>query len=169
MRSDAGRGSTFWFSLPLDLDITSPSPVHAETPALRKFAGAHLRVLVAEDNVVNQKVAVKMLERLGLWVDVAADGREAVELWEKLPYDLAFLDCQMPRMDGYEAAAEIRKREAPGKRMAIVAMTAEALGRQRCLDAGMDDFLLKPVKLDKLAATIEKVGGQAEPDGLVHH
>ena len=86
-----------------------------------RAAGWPIRVLVAEDNVVNQKVAVRMLERLGLRADVAANGRETVRMFELLPYDLVFMDCQMPEMDGYEAAQEIRRREGPGPHVAIIA------------------------------------------------
>ena len=92
-----------------------------------RAAGWPIRVLVAEDNVVNQKVAVRMLERLGLRADVAANGRESVRLFELLPYDLVFMDCQMPEMDGYEATQEIRRREGPGWHVAIIAMTADAM------------------------------------------
>jgi len=156
VRSGGVGGSTFWFSLPLEIDVQPRAPaVRAAIPA-RHTTDIPLRALVAEDNVVNQRVAVMMLERLGLRADVAADGVEAVELWQKFPYDLAFLDCQMPRMDGYQAAAEIRRNESPGKRMTIIAMTAEANGRERCLSAGMDDFILKPVNLEDLSAMIEK-------------
>ena len=156
VRSDAGKGSTFWVGLPLPEDARSESAPPLSKAAKQQFADLHLRALVAEDNVVNQRVAVMMLERLGLRADVAADGQEALELWTKFPYDLAFLDCQMPRMDGYQAAAEIRKREGPRKHMIIVAMTAEAQGRERCLQAGMDDFILKPVNLESVAGAIGK-------------
>jgi CheY-like chemotaxis protein len=117
-----------------------------------RFAGCPIRVLVAEDNVVNQKVAVRMLERLGLRADVAADGRETVRMFELLPYDLVFMDCQMPEMDGYEATQEIRRREGPGRRVAIIAMTADAMAgcREQCLEAGMDDFIAKPVAMAAL-------------------
>jgi signal transduction histidine kinase/ActR/RegA family two-component response regulator len=156
VRSEPGKGSTFWVRLPLPVETRSDSgPLRSKT-AERQFAGRHLRALVAEDNVVNQRVAVMMLERLGLRADVAADGQEALELWAKFPYDLAFLDCHMPRMDGYQAAAEIRKREGPRKHVIIVAMTAEAQGRERCLQAGMDDFILKPVSLESVGGVIEK-------------
>jgi CheY-like chemotaxis protein len=118
-----------------------------------------LRVLVAEDNIVNQKVALRMLERLGVRADVAANGREAVEMVQLLPYDVIFMDCQMPEMNGYEATAEIRRREGP-HRMTIIAMTAEAMAgsRDQCIEAGMDDFISKPVKLEDLVEAFEKLG-----------
>jgi PAS domain S-box-containing protein len=110
------------------------------------------RVLVVEDNVVNQKVAVRLLSKLGLRADVAADGREALDMLEILPYDLVLMDCQMPEMNGYEATAEIRVREGSGPRVPIIALTADAAGqyRERCLEAGMDDVITKPVTLQEL-------------------
>jgi len=130
-----------------------------------RFAGAPVRVLVAEDNVVNQKVAVRMLERLGLRPDVAADGREAVKLCAMLPYDLIFMDCQMPEMDGYAATAEIRKRQGSNGRVAIIAMTAEAMdgSREQCIAAGMDDYIPKPVRLDDMIEALKKWVPQAIP------
>jgi CheY-like chemotaxis protein len=120
--------------------------------------GRSIRVLVAEDNFVNQKVAVRMLEKLGLRVDVAANGREAVELFGMVPYDLVLMDCQMPEMDGYEASREIRRCEPPGQHSLIIAMTAEAMdgARENCLAAGMDDYIAKPVRLADLAAMLNK-------------
>jgi len=110
-----------------------------------------MRILLAEDNVVNQKVAGRMLERLGLRTDVAANGREAVEMCRMLPYDLVLMDCQMPEMDGYEATRQIR-RQPFERQPAIVAMTADVMPgtRERCLESGMDDHITKPVKLEDL-------------------
>jgi signal transduction histidine kinase/CheY-like chemotaxis protein len=121
-------------------------------------SGAPARVLVAEDNAVNQKVAVRMLEKLGLRADVAANGNEVLKMLETVPYDLIFMDCQMPAMDGYAATREIRRRETPGQRVAIVAMTAEAMAgaREDCLAAGMDDHIAKPIKPDDLFAALQK-------------
>jgi CheY-like chemotaxis protein len=130
-----------------------------------RFGGSSVRVLVVEDNVVNQRVATRMLERIGLRADVAANGREALDLLELVPYDLVFMDCQMPEMNGYQAAAQFRRRERSGRRVTIIAMTAEAIGdcRERCMDAGMDDFIAKPVKLEDLADTLKKWMPVREP------
>jgi len=111
-----------------------------------------------EDNVVNQRVAGLMLERVGLRPDVAGNGREAVAMCSMLPYDLIFMDCQMPEMDGYTATAEIRRRQGAGGRVAIIAMTAEAMQgtKQRCLAAGMDDYIVKPVRLEDMVDALKK-------------
>jgi CheY-like chemotaxis protein len=99
-----------------------------------------------------------MLERLGLRTDVAADGREAVTMFQLAWYDLILMDCQMPEMDGYAATEAIRTIERGERRVAIVAMTAEAIGgaRERCLSAGMDDYLAKPVKFESLVEALRK-------------
>jgi len=122
------------------------------------FKEASIRVLVAEDNVVNQRVASRLFQKLGLSVDVASNGREAVEMLARLPYDLVFMDCQMPEMNGYEAARAIRRDEKPDRRMPIIAMTAQAIAgsRETCLEAGMDDFIAKPVKLEDIVAALVK-------------
>ncbi|MEZ4382523.1 MAG: PAS domain S-box protein [Nannocystaceae bacterium] len=131
-----------------------PAPL-SEGPIAQRYSG---RVLVVEDNVINQRVATLMLERLGCRVDVAADGIEAVAMVGQIPYDLVFMDCQMPEMDGFQAARVIRQRERNDARMPIAAMTAHALpdDRQRCFDAGMDEYLSKPVQLSELVRVVGK-------------
>jgi signal transduction histidine kinase/CheY-like chemotaxis protein len=121
-------------------------------------ARARGRVLVAEDNPVNQKVAARLLERLGLSVDVAADGAQALELWRSRRHDLVLLDCQMPVLDGYQTAAALRAEEQRDEHVPIVALTANAMAedRARCLAAGMDDYLAKPVRLEDLRDAVER-------------
>jgi signal transduction histidine kinase/CheY-like chemotaxis protein len=116
------------------------------------------RVLVVEDNAVNQMVAARLLEKLGCRVDVAANGREAVEMVCLLPYDAIFMDCQMPEMDGFEATQEIRRREGSSVHCPIIAMTANAMqgDRERCLDAGMDDYVSKPIRKPDLIEALER-------------
>jgi CheY-like chemotaxis protein len=115
-------------------------------------------VLVVEDNAVNQKIAVRMLEKIGCRVDVAANGAEALKKAAQSPYDLIFMDCQMPEMDGYEATAEIRRCEGQSKHTPIIAMTAHTMqgDREKCLQTGMDDFLPKPVKKETLSEILQK-------------
>lgn len=132
-----------------------------------------LRILVAEDNPVNQKVAVIMIERLGHKADVAANGLEALNALETRPYDLVFMDCQMPEMDGFEAVGRIRawKNEDRGSlrykasESVIIAMTAHALqgDREKCLAAGMDDYIAKPIRPDSVAALIDLWIGRIAP------
>ena len=127
-------------------------------PSTRSFANC--RILVVDDNAVNQKVAAIMLQRYGCMVDVAASGIEACNMVNMLPYDLVLMDRQMPEMDGYEATKQIRQREADTQaahRLPIIALTANAMegNAERCLAAGMDDYLSKPIRpealLDKLS------------------
>lgn len=111
-----------------------------------------LRILLAEDNLVNQKVVVKMLDKLGYSTDLASDGESAVALARTAAYDVIFMDLMMPRMDGYEAASIIRSAETGAHRSHIIALTANAMGsdRIRSLEAGMDDFMTKPFMLETL-------------------
>jgi CheY-like chemotaxis protein len=133
-------------------------------------AGVRARVLVAEDNPVNQRVTVRMLQHLGVGADVASDGAEAVASFGRQPYELVLMDCQMPELDGFEATARIRASEGSARRTPIVAMTAWAMqgDRERCLAAGMDDYISKPVHLDDLRAVLERwlphVAEPAAPD-----
>lgn len=152
-----GKGSTFMLQLPFATAKGQPDfviPVqHAADEAELKG-----RVLVVEDNAVNQLVAKEMLKRLGLTVDVANDGYEGVAAFYRNHYDLVFLDCHMPGMDGYETCGMMRGGERKGGRVPIVAMTASAIqgDRERCLAAGMDDYLPKPVRYADLANTVRK-------------
>jgi len=120
------------------------------------------RVLLAEDNLVNQKVATRLLERLGCSAEVAANGREAAEALERSDYDLVLMDCQMPEMDGFEAAARIRSMEGRG-RTPIIAMTASGMegDRERCIAAGMNDYIAKPVSRRALGQVLKKWLGEA--------
>ena len=124
------------------------------------------QVLVAEDNEVNQKVAVRILEKLGYRVEVADDGREALEACARTRYDAVLMDGQMPGMDGFEATRRIREREAGGRRLPIIAMTASAMkgDREKCLEAGMDDYVSKPVTPEDLERVLRRwVGTPAAP------
>jgi PAS domain S-box-containing protein len=151
VRSESSQGSTFWFTVRLSRpDAGAP----ATTPDVRRGG----RVLVVEDNTVNQKVAVAMIESLGYGAEAVGNGIEAVEACARQTYDAILMDCQMPQMDGFKATAFIRQREGLSHRTPIIALTASvtAEDRQRCLSAGMDDYLSKPVPREALASTLRK-------------
>jgi two-component system sensor histidine kinase/response regulator len=124
-------------------------------PVVATAAGAGRRVLIVEDNEVNQRVAAALVERLGYVANVVGDGVAALEALDRHPYDAVLMDCQMPRMDGYEATIEIRRREGD-HHTPIIAMTASAMAseRDRCLAVGMDDHLPKPIRRDALEAVL---------------
>jgi CheY-like chemotaxis protein len=118
-------------------------------------------ILVVEDNLINQKIAVRILDKkLGYHADVASNGREAIDLLNRLDYDLVLMDCQMPEIDGYEATRTIRDVNSTVRnhRIPIVAMTANAMkgDREKCLESGMDDYVTKPINVQELADTIER-------------
>jgi CheY-like chemotaxis protein len=149
-------------------DVAEP-----EAPAVPAEAAAvtGARILIAEDNEVNQLVIETMLAKRGFEVDVANDGAEALAKLAHGEYAAVFMDCQMPNVDGYEATARIRAQERDGRRLPVIAMTAHAMAgdRERCLDAGMDDYLSKPLRPELLDAVLERWLGLAPAagDGVV--
>jgi CheY-like chemotaxis protein len=123
-------------------------------------APAKMKILLVEDNVVNQKVTLKQLENLGYAADIAANGQEALQMMAQFSYDLVLMDCQMPVLDGYSATQKIRRLEGDTRHTVIIALTANAMkeDRQRCLDAGMDDYLSKPILKEQLAVKLSEWG-----------
>lgn len=153
LESVLGQGSTFWFTVLVSVPSQGPAEVFAAPlQAVPRGAGEH--ILVAEDNEVNRLIVVRMLTDLGYLADIAVNGAEAVRALQRKQYDLVLMDCQMPEMDGFEAAAAIRKMS----RLPIVALTANAMEEdvQRCFAAGMDDVATKPFKRDDLATKVNK-------------
>ncbi|MCK9441786.1 MAG: PAS domain S-box protein [Methanothrix sp.] len=167
--SKLGNGSTFHFTILADATTTIPvSGMKAETKGECGQAADQnlsLRILLAEDNLVNQMVMLKMLNKLGYHADVAANGKEVLRFLEHQSYDLIFMDVQMPEMDGFETTRAIRKLLSSGDQPKIIAITAYALkgDKERCLDAGMDDYISKPVKLEDLAEMMTKIRSNNTP------
>jgi len=123
-----------------------------------------LRILLAEDNVVNQKLAMRILQQMGYRADLASNGIEAVESVQRQTYDVVLMDVQMPEMDGLEAARQICARWEPQARPRIVAMTANAMqgDREMCLQAGMDDYLTKPIRVERLVEALNLVSARED-------
>jgi two-component system, sensor histidine kinase len=176
VKSKEGEGSTFWFTSRFEkrqrqipVMQTSAAPYEpaagVDVPVVEILPGTGARsrgakILLAEDNVINQKVALSILNKLGFKADVVANGLEAVHALEMVDYDLVLMDCMMPELDGFEATAMIRSHasEVINSRVPIIAMTANAMkgDREACLAAGMDDYLSKPVKMEELSMVLEK-------------
>ena len=162
VESQVGAGSTFWFEVSLKKTVAPPAAAES-VPASAGDAATAAHVLLAEDDVVNQMVVAELLKQLGCSVDVVGDGEAACAAAAGRGYDLVLMDIHMPVMDGYDAARRIRADEAGGMRhTAIVALTADALpgDRERCLAAGMDDYVTKPVSSAMLAAIVERWTGR---------
>ena len=162
--SEPERGSAFFFTIRCRPAAEAPArpPTEADALALPPLAGSFpLRILLAEDNSVNQKVALLMLERMGYLADVAGNGAEVLTALRRQPYDLILMDVQMPEVDGLEATRRIRSEFPPQWQPWIVAMTANVLQDQReaCMAAGMDDFVRKPVAFADLRAALARCGG----------
>ena len=157
VHSELGKGSTFWFEIPYTVAskkaenlVQKSNPAAVQKPARR--------ILLAEDNEINQIVAVRQLEILGMNVELASNGREVLKALKQGSYDLILMDCQMPELDGIETTYLIREQGYSQTDLPIIALTAHAFDedRKRCLEAGMNDFLCKPVLLEQLQSTLEK-------------
>ncbi len=172
--SEEGNGSTFWFTARLVLaglehgreggpaifDEVSPIAANGTEQPETATNGTALRLLLAEDNAINQKIICNLLKNIGYTVDVVADGRKAVRALEIFDYDLVLMDCMMPEMDGYTATTVIRDCSSPviNHKVPIIAVTANVLDgdREKCLESGMDDYLAKPLNKKALAETLEQ-------------
>ena len=160
VKSKARKGSTFWFSLPLVRAGRTSAKLSAASPKkkpVRMLSLSKARVLVVEDNISNRRVATLLLERLGCSVTLAADGKLGVREFRSGKFDLVLMDCEMPVMDGLESARAIRSLEKTDSRTPIIALTAHVSKehREACLEAGMDDLLAKPIKIEDLQKILE--------------
>jgi len=147
--------------LSLSSDLVCPAAPVSESSINAKDGASSttdrpVRILMAEDNMINQRVGKLILQRAGFNIDLVADGNEALEAHRSIPYDVILMDCQMPVMDGFEASRQIRSLDQ--RQPVIIAVTANALvgERERCLSAGMDDYLSKPFQAEQLVAVVKK-------------
>jgi CheY-like chemotaxis protein len=162
VESELGKGSCFHFTLAVGLPESMPRETGLSKPAADFLpeTTAGLRILLAEDNLVNQKVAVRLLEKQGHYVTAASTGTAVLDLLERHTFDLILMDVQMPEMDGFETTAAIRRNEKIGGRhLPIIALTAHAMvgDRERCLAAGMDGYTSKPVRAEDLQREIQRM------------
>ena len=170
--SKLGRGSKFWIDVPLPI---AAAPGATQKQCRRRATATHLDgdaplVLIADDTPVNQIVAVRALQRCGCRSDIVNDGYEALEAMLTQRYDAILMDCQMPEMDGYETTREIRRREGGARRTPVIAMTAHAMtgDLEKCLVAGMDDYISKPLRHQALAEVLERWIPVTHPDVPPH-
>jgi signal transduction histidine kinase/ActR/RegA family two-component response regulator len=157
LESEVGRGSTFYVRLPVAAcDAPALQVADAEQPPTAALDAFVARLLLVEDHTENRALAALLLEHLGCHVDTAENGAQALALLRGQPYDLVFMDCHMPVLNGYDATREIRKREPAGQHLPIVALSASVLPeeRQRCFDVGMDDYVAKPFNLQDLQSVL---------------
>ena len=156
--SQPGLGSSFWFTIQTQICVASVRPVPVSYSREATVTSEAPRILLVEDNLINQKVATLMLKKLGFTATIACNGLKAVEAISVGSYDLVFMDCLMPEMDGFQATRAIRQGPNNGPNIPIVAMTANAFAQDReaCLAAGMSDYLSKPVRESELSAVLEK-------------
>ncbi|MBI5713889.1 MAG: response regulator, partial [Chloroflexi bacterium] len=164
VESEAGKGSIFHFTLQAEVSgVTQPLQLK-DQPLFDPGLGQRLplKILLAEDNAVNQKLAVRLLERMGYRADIAANGLEVIAALERQRYDVILMDMQMPEMDGLDATRRIRRELAPQVQPRIIAMTANAMqgDREMCLEAGMDDYVSKPIQVKDLQTALERWGQQ---------
>jgi CheY-like chemotaxis protein len=171
VESVLAKGSTFWFTLRLQKSPSLQSVMDGGRQVVDRrvlFVDGNpqkARVLVAEDNAINQRVALGQLKKLGFHADVVSNGIAVLEALKHGHYDIILMDCQMPDMDGYEATRRIRARDGDLSQPFIIALTAHAMqgDREKCLAAGMDDYVTKPVILETLAAVLTRRGWAQRP------
>ena len=159
LNSEVGKGSTFWFTAEFKNgnEAAVKSEANQTAYAQTKITG---RVLIAEDNPINQTIAVKIVEKMGCHADAVGNGLEAVNAFKNFPYDLILMDCHMPEMDGFEATKAIREFEKENNRkpIPIIALTASAMSsdKDQCFQSGMNDYLTKPVDIPRIHSALLK-------------